>query len=59
MDTETRNLVSVTSFPSVFAVNVNQQISGVSQSLSLSSPPEKAHLLDKTQRTGPETSNTY
>ena len=59
-DTEIRNRVSVTSILySVFVVTVNQQIAGVSQSSSLPSPPEKAHLLDVTQPAGSGTSNMH
>ena len=59
-DTEIRNWVSVTSILySVFVVTVNQQIAGLSQSSSLPSPPEKAHLLDATQPAGPGTSNMH
>ena len=59
MDTETRDSLSVTSTPSVFPVTVNQLMAGVSQSSSFSSPPEKVDLLDMTQPTLPETSNTH
>ena len=59
MNAETKDLVSVTPVPSVFAVTVNQLMTGVSQSSPLYSPPEKVRLLDTTQPTRPETSNTY
>ena len=59
MDTETKDSFSLTSTPSVFAVTVNQLMPDVSQSSSLSSPPEKVHLLVTTKPTLPETSNTH